>query len=142
MSSGRWAGEANRSGFEPLHPLAYEAAVVEPVRVNSQFRIRVDGNRYSVPCQHASGQLTLKRFPDRLLVYAQDKLVAEHVRRYDRNQDYELPDHVQPLLLERKTARDQRLFLRFLALSSQVRRSTTDSWKPDASIPNIMSRRS
>ena len=104
----------------PLHPLAYEPAVVETVRVNSQFRIKVDGNRYSVPCQYASGQLTLKRFPDRLLVYDQDQLVAEQVRRYDRNQDYELPDHVQPLLLERKKARDQRLFLRFLALSPRA----------------------
>ncbi len=42
--------------------------------------------------------------------------MAEHVRSYDRNQDYELADHVQPLLLERKKARDQKLFLRFLAL--------------------------
>jgi transposase len=106
--------------LQPLHPQPYEAAVVETVRVNSQFRFRVDGNRYSVPCQYASRRLTLKRFPDRLLVYDQDKLVAEHVRRYDRHQDYELPDHVQPLLRERKTARDQRLFLRFLALSSQA----------------------
>jgi transposase len=106
--------------LQPLHPQPYEAAVVETVRVNSQFRFRVEGNRYSVPCQYASRRLTLKRFPDRLLVYDQDKLVAEHVRRYDRHQDYELPDHVQPLLRERKTARDQRLFLRFLALSSQA----------------------
>ena len=102
--------------LKPLHPLAYEAAVVETVRVNSQFRFKVDGNRYSVPCQYASSQLTLKRFPDRLLVYDNDKLVAEHVRRYDRNQDYELPDHVAPLLLHRKKAREQKLFLRFLAL--------------------------
>jgi hypothetical protein len=58
----------------------------------------------------------LKRFADRLLVYDREKLVAEHVRRYDRNQDYELPDHVAPLLLHRKRARDQKLFLRFLAL--------------------------
>ena len=58
----------------------------------------------------------MKRFPDRLLVYDQEKLVAEHVRRYDRNQDYELPDHVAPLLLHRKKAREQKLFLRFLAL--------------------------
>jgi transposase len=106
--------------LKALHPQPYEAAVVETVRVNSQFRFCADGNRYSVPCQYASCQLTLKRFADRLLVYDQDKLVAEHVRRYDRHQDYELPDHVQPLLLERKTARDQRLFLRFLALSSQA----------------------
>jgi transposase len=101
----------------PLHPLPYEAAVLETIRVNSQFRIKVDSNNYSVPCQYASSQLTLKRFPDRLLVYDQEKLVAEHVRRYDRYQDYELPDHVAPLLLHRKKAREQKLFLRFLALS-------------------------
>lgn len=106
--------------LQPLHPLPYEAALVEPVRVDSQFRIRVDGNRYSVPCQYASSKLTLKRLADRLLVYDQEKLVAEHVRSYDRNRDYELPDHVQPLLLERKKARDQKLFLRFLALSPQA----------------------
>jgi transposase len=102
--------------LQPLHPLPYEAAVLESVRVNSQFRIKIDGNRYSVPCQYASSRLTLKRFPDRLLAYDQEKLVAEHVRRYERNQDYELPDHVAPLLLHRKKAREQKLFLRFLAL--------------------------
>jgi hypothetical protein len=102
--------------LKPLHPVPYEAAVVETVRVNNQFRIKVDGNRYSVPCHYASSQLTLKRFADRLLIYDQDKLVAEHLRRYDRNQDYELPDHVAPLLLHRQKAREQKLFLRFLAL--------------------------
>jgi transposase len=106
--------------LQPLHPRPYETAVVETVRANSQFRIKVDGNRYSVPCRYASSQLTLKRFPDRLLVYDRDRLVAEHVRRYDRNQDYELPDHVAPLLVHRQQARDQKLFLRFLALSSQA----------------------
>jgi len=103
--------------LKPLHPLAYQAAVLDTVRVNSQFRIQVDGNRYSVPCQYASSRLTLQRWPDRLLIYDREQLVAEHVRSYDRNQDYELPDHVQPLLLERKKARDPKLFLRFLALS-------------------------
>jgi transposase len=102
--------------LKSLHPIPYEAAVVDTVRANSQFRVKVDGNRYSVPCQYASSQLTLKRFPDRLLLYDKDKLVAEHVRRYDRNQDYELPDHVAPLLLHRQKARDQKLLLRFLAL--------------------------
>lgn len=104
----------------PLHPMAYEPAIVDTIRVNGQFRIKVDGNAYSVPCQYASSQLTLKKFADRLLIYDKEKLVAEHVRSYDRHQDYELPDHVQPLLLERKKARDQKLFLRFLALSAKA----------------------
>jgi hypothetical protein len=102
--------------LQPLHPLPYEAAVLETVRVSSQFRIKVDGNRYSVPCRYASCQLTLKRFAGRILIYDKDKLVAEHVRRYDRHQDYELPDHVAPLLLHRQKAREQKLFLRFLTL--------------------------
>lgn len=106
--------------LKPLHPQPYEAAIIEPVRANSQFRIKVDGNAYSVPCHFASSRLTLKKFADRLLVYDGVNLVAEHVRRYDRNQDYELPDHVQPLLLERKKARDQKLFLRFLGLSARA----------------------
>jgi transposase len=106
--------------LRPLHPLAYDVAVVESIRVNSQFRFKVDTNRYSVPCQYASSKLTLKRFPDRLVVYDKNKLVAEHVRRYDRDQDYELPDHVAPLLLHRKKAREQKLFLRFLALCPQA----------------------
>jgi transposase len=106
--------------LKPLHPVPYQAAVLETVRVNSQFRIKVDGNRYSVPCRYASSQLTLKRFADRLLVYDQDKLVAEHVRRYDRNQDYELPDHVAPLLAHRQKAREQKLSLRFLALGPKA----------------------
>lgn len=109
-----------REKLKPLHPLAYESALVEAARVNSQFRIKLDGNSYSVPCQYASSKLTLKRFADRLLIYDGVNLVAEHVRSYDRNQDYELPDHVQPLLLERKKARDQKLFLRFLRLSSKA----------------------
>ena len=54
------------------------------------------------------------------MVYDQEKLVAEHVRRYDRNQDYELPDHVAPLLLHRKKAREQKLFLHFLALGPKA----------------------
>lgn len=106
--------------LKPLHPMAYDTAVIQPVRVDSQFRIKVDGNAYSVPCHYSSSKLTLKKFADRLLVYDGVNLVAEHVRRYDRHQDYELPDHVQPLLLERKKARDQKLFLRFLGLSSKA----------------------
>jgi len=46
---------------QTLHPLPYQAAIVDTVRVNNQFRITVDGNRYSVPCQYASSRLTLKR---------------------------------------------------------------------------------
>jgi transposase len=106
--------------LRPLPTLPYEAGVVSPVRANSQFRVIVDTNRYSVPARYASTLLTLKRFPDRLCFYHQDQLIAEHVRRYDRHQDYEHPDHALPLRLQRHQAHHQQLWLRFCALSPQA----------------------
>ena len=68
-------------------------------------------------CRSASD---VKKLPDRLCIYCGDKLLARHVRSYDRHQDFEDPDHPRQLLVERKKARDQKIFMRFLALSPQA----------------------
>ena len=106
-----------------LHPLPlypFDIATVSQVRASRQFRITLETNRYSVPAHYAGQTLTLKTYPDRLCVYQGDKLIARHTRRYDRFQDVEDPDHPKPLLEQRKKARDHKLFMRFLALSSQA----------------------
>jgi hypothetical protein len=46
--------------------------------------------------------------------------VAEHVRSYERQQDYELPDHAAVLLADRQQARHQKSLLQFLRLSPQA----------------------
>jgi transposase len=102
----------------PLHP--FDIATVSQVRASRQFRITLETNRYSVPAQYAGHALTLKTYPDRLCIYRDDQLIARHARRYDRFQDVEDPDHPKPLLEQRKKARDQKLFMRFLALSPQA----------------------
>src|SRR6266545_5496476 len=68
----------------------------------------------------AGHALTLKTYPDRLCVYHGETLIARHIRSDDRFQDIEDPDHPKPLLEQRKKARDQKLFMRFLALSPQA----------------------
>jgi transposase len=102
----------------PLHP--FDIATVSPVRASRQFRITLDTNRYSVPAHLAGQVLTLKTSPDRLCIYQGEQLIARHVRSYDRYGDFENPDHPKPLLEQRKKARDQQLFRRFLALSPQA----------------------
>ncbi|HEY5868461.1 MAG TPA: IS21 family transposase [Candidatus Tectomicrobia bacterium] len=102
----------------PLHPFAI--ATVSQVRASRQFRITLETNRYSVPAHYAGHVLTLKTYPDRLCVYLGDALVARHARQYDRFHDIEDPDHPKPLLEQRKKARDQQLFRRFLTLSPQA----------------------
>ena len=102
----------------PLYP--FDIATVSQVRASRQFRITLDTNRYSVPAHFAGQALTLKTSPDRLCIYQGDKLIARHLRSYDRHGDFEDPDHPKALLEQRKKAREQKLFMRFLSLSTKA----------------------
>ncbi len=93
----------------------------QPVRSNSQFRISIDGNKYSVPAEYASRRdLSVHLYIDLLRIYIDAMLVAEHQRRYTRGGDYELPDHPKPLLEHRRKARDQALMRRFLTIGQEA----------------------
>lgn len=109
-----------RSCLNALPENPFDIATVSQVRASSQFRITIDTNRYSVPAEYAGRRLTLKTYPDRLCIYCNDKLIARHVRSYDRYRDFEDPDHPRELLARRKKARDQKIFMRFLTLSPKA----------------------
>jgi transposase len=109
-----------RSALQPGPVTPFDVATVLQVRASPTFRITYDANRYSVPAEYAGTLLTLKVYPDRLCLYHQDRLVARHPRCYDRHHDIEDPDHPKALLEQRRNAREQKLFGRFLALSPQA----------------------
>ncbi len=109
--------EQEKPKLRPLTLLPYDLATVSTVLVSRRCRITLDTNRYSVPPRYANTSLTLKAYPDRLCLYHQDQLIAEHPRSYDRHRDFEKPEHVQELLSQRRQARAQQLLSRFLALS-------------------------
>lgn len=112
--------EKERPCLSALAENPFDVATVSQVRASSQFRITLDTNRYSVPAEYAGARLTLKTYPDRLCIYCGDKLLARHLRSYERHQDFEDPDHPKQLLAQRKKARDQKIFMRFLALSPKA----------------------
>lgn len=112
--------KAELSALGTLPAMPYDSGAVRPVRANNRFRVALDGNRYSVPSEYASAQLTLKAYPDRLCIYHDHTLVAQHSRCYDRNQDFENPDHPRELLQQRRNGREQRLLMHFLTLSPKA----------------------
>jgi hypothetical protein len=103
----------------PLEP--YDIGVVKQARASRQFRVTIDTNRYSVPAQLAGVGLTVKLYPDRLCFYHENKLMARHVRSYDRLRDFEHPDHPKAVLAQRKKAQEQKIFMTFLTLSDKAR---------------------
>jgi transposase len=103
--------------LKPLNANLYDVARPITARASSQFRITLDTNRYSVPATYAHRRLTVKAYPDRICIYFDTELIARHRRSFARYQDIEDPDHARQLLARRSKAAEQRLMLRFLALS-------------------------
>ncbi len=109
-----------KSSLQSLPVEPYDIAVIKQMRASRQFRVTIDTNRYSVPAQLAGVRLMVKLYPDRVCIYHDNKLIARHARSYDRRQDFEHPDHPKELLVQRKKAKDQKIFMRFLSLSDKA----------------------
>jgi hypothetical protein len=111
-----------RPRLEPLPPMPYDCGVNRNVKATHQFQVHFDGNCYSVPAACAGQPLLLRAYPDKVLVYRQDQMVAEHVRSYDRGQTVASPDHAAPLLSQRRRARRQVILQAFLQLTPAAER--------------------
>jgi transposase len=106
--------------LRPLPAMPYDGAVIRSVSANACCRVVLDTNRYTVPHLYASQKLTLKLYPDQLLLYHYEKLIATHPRCYDRRQDIRNPDHIHDLLVHRQRAHQQTYLQAFLSLGSQA----------------------
>lgn len=109
-----------KARLKPLPILPYDSAVVRPISAHRCCHVVLDTNRYSVPHLYASQKLTLKLYPDQVLLFHHEKLIATHARNYDRHQHVNNPDHLKELLTQKKKARDQTLRLAFIALSTHA----------------------
>ncbi|MGH8673726.1 MAG: IS21 family transposase [Burkholderiales bacterium] len=109
-----------REQLQPMAATPFDIGNIHTLRASNRFRITFETNRYSVPAEYASQRLTLKAYPERVGIYAGDKLIARHVRSYDRYRDFEDPDHPRALLAERRNARAHKALQRFLTLSAQA----------------------
>jgi transposase len=99
---------------EYLHPLPgnrFEACKLLSCKVNKTSLITVETNRYSVPCSYVGQAVWAKIFVDRVIVVAQNHVIAEHIRSYDRNQMITVLDHYLEVLLKKPRAiRDAHAF--------------------------------
>jgi len=106
--------------LRPLPALPYDCAVIRSTGANGCCRVVRDTNRDTVPYLYASQKLTLKIYPDQLLLYHHEKLIATHLRACDRRQDIRNPDHLQELLVHRHRAREQTFLQTCLSLGPQA----------------------
>ena len=111
-----------KAALKPLGLQPYDVGVSSQVSANSRFRVVLDTNKYSVPAEYAGRRLTLRQYPDQVLIYHEHNLIATHSRSYQRRQDILIEDHQRALLTYKKNARQQQALSRLLRLSPQAER--------------------
>lgn len=109
-----------KAALNPLGLQPYDVGISSQTHASSQFRVVLDTNRYSVPAEYAGRRLTLRQYPDQVLVYHEHNLIATHPRSYQRRQDILIEDHQRALLAYKKGAREQQALSRLLRLSPQA----------------------
>ncbi len=82
-------------------PTAFDGYVEKSAKVSSTCLVSVARNRYSVPCEFAGQRVSTRLYPSRVVVVANDGVVASHERLSDRGQiRYDWQHYIT--LLERK----------------------------------------
>jgi transposase len=79
-------------------PEPFDGYVENPARVSSTCLVMVLRNRYSVPCELAGQMVSTRLYPTRVVVVAEDQIVASHARLGDRGQTSYDWQHYIPLV--------------------------------------------
>jgi transposase len=89
--------EHERPHLMPM-PEPFDGYVENPARVSSTCLVMVLRNRYSVPCELAGQMVSTRLYPTRVVVVAEDRIVAIHARLSDRGQTSYDWQHYIPLV--------------------------------------------
>ncbi len=78
----REAWEHEQPQLMPM-PTPFDGYVELPARVSSTSLVSVARNRYSVPCALAGHRVSVRLYPERVVIVADQSVVAEHPRAVD-----------------------------------------------------------
>jgi len=89
--------EHERPHLMPM-PEPFDGYVENPARVSSTCLVVVARNRYSVPCELAGHTVSTHLYPGKIVIVADDAVVASHERLSDRGQTKYDWQHYIPLI--------------------------------------------
>jgi transposase len=98
----RWQQE--RTALRPLPLQPFACALTRLVPVSTTSLVRVDRNRYSVPCRYVGRTLRLALSTDTVAIWDGATCVAEHRRCYQRGETILVLEHYLPALARKPHA--------------------------------------
>lgn len=79
-------------------PTPFDGYTEVLARVSSTCLVTVQRNRYSVPCHLANSKVAVHLYPECMTIYAENTMVASHLRLYERDQTRYDWQHYIPLI--------------------------------------------
>ena len=67
-------------------PQAFDGYIEQLVRVSATALVYLLRNRYSVPTEYAHRIVSLRAYPEEVVIVADSQVIARHARRFDRYQ--------------------------------------------------------
>ena len=83
---------------------AFDGYVERTVKVTSTCLVQYDSNHYSVPSSYAKKPISLRAYANRVVMVADQKVIAEHSRSFGRHVYVFEPWHYVPLLARKPGA--------------------------------------
>jgi transposase len=113
--------QRERPLLRTLPVIPFDTDEIVPAVVNPHARIKFDGNRYSVPPNLARQTVTVRASSHDVRIFYQGRVVAQHVRSYERRQLIVLPDHRTAALTMSRRSRSTAVEEAFDALGPEAR---------------------
>jgi hypothetical protein len=79
-------------------PQPFDGYVEQAVRVSATALVHFQRNRYSVPTRHVNEVLSMRVYPDTLVLVADNVEVTRHTRSFERHQTFYDWQHYIPLV--------------------------------------------
>jgi transposase len=98
--------EIDRQAMLPLAKRPFESRRIEMPKCNSLSLVRFDRNDYSIPTEYAHHRVTAVGGIDRVRLVVDDRVVAEHVRDWGRENVHYDPVHYLALLEKKPNSLD------------------------------------
>ena len=113
--------QQERSQLRALPNIPFDTDEIVPAVVSPHARIEFDANRYSVPPRLVRQTVTIRADGREVRIVHQGKVVAQHVRSYQRRQLIVLPEHRTAALSMGRRSRSSALEQAFEALGPEAR---------------------
>ena len=141
--------EEDRVVFRPLPASAFEACRTVSTIANSQSLVRFDCNDYSVPVEYAHHPVVAKGYVARVVIGCRQKVIAEHVRCWDKERQIFDPRHYLRLAQRKPGSLDHALPLEewdlpecFRSLRSRLEDEREDGLREYIAVLRLLERHS